>query len=73
MTEQTILLTTLIMYLISLYIARKFDMKVLMFSAILWFVPITVLDNMFLIVFSIIMMILHVLYSLGVFDRDGDF
>lgn len=73
MTEQTLLLVTLVMYLISLYIARKFDMKVLMFSAILWFVPITVLDNMFLIVFSVIMMILHVLYSLGVFDRDGDF
>lgn len=73
MSEQTILLVTLIMYLISLYVARKFDMKVLMFSAILWFVPITVLDNMFLIVFSVIMMILHVLYSLGVFNRDEDF
>lgn len=73
MSEQTLLLVTLIMYLISIYIARKFDMKVLMFSAILWFVPITVLDNMFLIVFSVIMLILHVLYSMGVFNRDGDF
>lgn len=73
MSEQTLLLVALIMYLISIYIARKFDMKVLMFSAILWFVPITVLDNMFLIIFSVIMLILHVLYSMGVFNRDGDF
>ena len=73
MSEQTLLLVTLIMYLISIYIARKFDMKVLMFSAILWFVPITVLDNMFLIIFSVIMLILHVLYSMGVFNKDGDF
>lgn len=70
MSNQTLLLITLIMYLISLYVARKFDMKVLMFSAILWFVPITVLENMFLIVFSVIMMILHVIYSLGVFNNE---
>ena len=73
MSNQTLLLITLIMYLISLYVARKFDMKVLMFSAILWFVPITVLENMFLIVFSVIMMILHVIYSLEVFGNNEDF
>lgn len=70
MSNQTLLLVTLIMYLISIYIAKKFDMKVLMFSAILWFVPITVLDNMFLIIFSVIMMILHILYSMEVFNNE---
>jgi len=70
MSNQTLLLVTLIMYIISIYVARKFSMKSLLFSSILWFVPITVLDNMFLIIFSVIMMILHILYSMEVFNNE---
>jgi len=60
-TTNILLLTTLILYLVGLAFAytTKNNM-VLAFVSILWFVPIVTLDNVFIIIFSVIMFILHI-------------
>ena len=58
MTEMNILLITLIMYILSIFISFKFRIKwVLMATIMLWFVPIFLIDNLFIRIFSVIMII----------------
>lgn len=58
MTEMNILLITLIMYIISLFLYFKFRINwILVPTILLWFVPIFLIDNIFLIIFSVIMII----------------
>ena len=58
MTEMNILLITLIMYILSIFIAFKFRIKwVLIATMLLWFVPIFLVDNLFIRIFCVIMII----------------
>ena len=53
-----ILLITLIMYAIGLFISLKYNLKWLLIgTTVLWFVPIFLVDNIFIVVFSVIMII----------------
>ena len=58
MTEMNILLITLIMYILSIIIATKFKLKwVLIATILLWFVPIFLVENLFIRIFCVIMII----------------
>jgi hypothetical protein len=56
--EMDILLITLIMFIVSVFVYFKFRLKwVLIATALLWFVPIFLVDNIFVKIFSVIMII----------------
>ena len=56
--EIDILLITLIMYILSIIIYFKFNLKwVLVGTVLLWFVPIFLIDNLFIRIFSVIMIV----------------
>lgn len=58
MTEMNILLITLIMYILSIFIAINFKLKwVLIATVLLWFVPIFLVENLFIRIFCVIMII----------------
>ena len=58
MTEMNILLITLIMYILSIFLAIKFRIKwVLIATVLLWFVPIFLINNLFIRIFCVIMII----------------
>ena len=58
MTDKNILMITLIMYILSIFIFFKFRLKwILMATILLWFVPIFLVDNLFIRIFCIIMII----------------
>jgi len=64
MTELNILLITLIMYIIAIYLYRKFRINwILAPTIILWFVPIFIVDNLFIIIFSVIMIIITIVIA----------
>ena len=58
MTEMNILLITLILYLLTIFVYFKFDIKwILIATILLWFVPIFLIDNLFIRIFCVIMII----------------
>ena len=63
-TDMNILLITLIMYIITIFLYFKF--KVSWFLAptiLLWFVPIFLIDNLFIRIFSVIMIIISIVIT----------
>ena len=71
--ELDILLITLIMYILSIIIYFKFNLKwVLIATTLLWFVPIFLVENLFIKIFSVIMIIVTI--TLTFFgDREEEF
>jgi hypothetical protein len=62
--ELDILLITLIMYILSIIIYFKFNLKwVLIGTTLLWFVPIFLVDNLFVKIFSVIMIIVTIVIT----------
>ena len=62
--EMDILLITLIMFILSVFIYFKFRLKwVLIATALLWFVPIFLVDNLFVKIFSVIMIIVTIVIT----------
>jgi len=58
MSEMNILLITLVMYILSIVISLKFRIKwVLIATILLWFVPVFLVDNLFIRIFCVIMII----------------
>ena len=58
MTDKNILMITLIMYILSIFIFFKFRLKwILIATILLWFVPIFLVDNLFIRIFCVIMII----------------
>jgi len=58
MTDKNILMITLIMYILSIFIFFKFRLKwILIATVLLWFVPIFLVENLFIKIFSVIMII----------------
>ena len=61
MTGMEILLITLILYLLSIFIYFKFRIKwVLIATVLLWFVPIFLVENLFIKIFCVIMIIVTI-------------
>ena len=61
MTEMNILLIALIMYIITMYLYFKFKVNwFLVPTILLWFIPIFLIDNLFIKIFSVIMIIITI-------------
>jgi hypothetical protein len=61
MTDMNILLIALILYVLSIFIYSKFRIKwVLIATILLWFVPIFLVENMFIKIFCVIMIIVTI-------------
>ena len=61
MTGMEILLITLILYMLSIFIYFKFRIKwVLIATILLWFVPIFLVENLFIKIFCVIMIIVTI-------------
>ena len=72
MTELNILLVTLIMYIIAIYLYRKFRINwILAPTIVLWFVPIFIVDNLFIVIFSVIMIIITIVIAF--FNKEEDY
>ena len=65
MSDNIILLSTLILYILGLCIANKYDKFYLVFTSILFFVPIYIINQPIINIFSIIMFIIHIVIPLG--------
>lgn len=68
-TDINILWIALTCYLLGLGYALFIDKKAIMFISILWFIPVLIIDNLIIIVFSIIMFILHIIIPM---ESKGD-
>jgi hypothetical protein len=73
MDTNTILFIAFVMYTIGLLIAIKFDLFYLLFVSILWLVPVFLVDNEIIVLFSVIMLILHVVISIYSKKGGNDF
>jgi len=61
MTDMNILLVALILYILSIFIYFKFRIKwVLIATVLLWFVPIFLVENLFIKIFCVIMIIVTI-------------
>ena len=73
MTGMQILLITLIMYMLSIFIYFKFRLKwVLIATILLWFVPIFLVENLFIKIFCVIMIIVTITITFFS-EREEDF
>ena len=71
--EMDILLITLIMFILSIFVYFKFRIKwVLIATILLWFVPIFLVENLFIKIFSTIMIIVTIVITFFN-DREEDF
>lgn len=72
MTDLNILLITLIMYILAVYLYLKFRINwILAPTIILWFVPIFIVDNLFIVIFSVIMIIITIVIAF--FNKEEDY
>lgn len=73
MTDMNILLIALILYILSIFIYFKFRIKwILIATILLWFVPIFLIENLFIQIFCVIMIIVTI--TITFFDeREDDF
>lgn len=71
--EMDILLITLIMFMLSVFVYFKFRLRwVLIATVLLWFVPIFLVDNLFIRIFSVIMIIVTIVITF-LNDREEEF
>ena len=60
-TDMNILLIALIMYIITMFLYFKFKVNwFLVPTILLWFIPIFLIDNLFIKIFSVIMIIINI-------------
>lgn len=71
-TNNQILLFLLVIYLIILYLSVKFDKRIMFIASIIWFIPITWIDNILLITVFVIMFLLHITIPLNSFRGDDN-
>ena len=73
MTDMNILLIALILYILSIFIYFKFRIKwVLIATVLLWFVPIFLVENLFIKIFCVIMIIVTITITFFS-DREEEF
>ena len=73
MDTNLLLYITLVIYVIIIVFGLFFSIKwLIVLAGLLWFIPIIEIDNMFIILLSVIMLLAHgVLLFSG--DKEGDF
>ena len=72
MTTIEILLIALVLYIIGIYLSYKFYHQLFMLVSILWLIPLTLIDNNIVKVFSVIMFLVHIVISLSNNLSGGD-
>lgn len=71
LTNMNLLLITLVMYIITMFLYFKFRINwILAPTIILWFVPIFIIDNLFIVIFSVIMIIITIVIAF--FNNNGE-
>lgn len=65
MTNIEILWIALVLYIIGIYISYKFYHQLFMLVSILWLIPLTLIDNNIVKVFSVIMFLVHIIIPLS--------
>lgn len=75
MTNIEILWIALVLYIIGIYISYKFYHQLFMLVSILWIIPLTLIDNNIVKVFSVIMFLVHIIIPLSnnINNGGGDF
>lgn len=64
MTTMDILLIALIMYILSMFLYFKFRINMILIPTILlWFIPIFLVENLFIKIFSVIMIIITIVIT----------
>lgn len=59
-----LLIIGLVMYVIGIYLAKVYQQKILFIvSGLLWFIPVTLVENSFIKIFSIVVFIVHILIA----------
>ena len=72
MTNIEILWIALVLYIIGIYISYKFYHQLFMLTGILWFIPLTLIDNNIIKIFSVIMFLIHIIIPLSNNLNGGD-
>lgn len=71
MTDNLLLIIALIMFLIGMITARYFNLRWLYaLSGLLWFLPIVMIENIFIVIFSSVMIIACAL--IGFYDNERE-
>lgn len=71
MIDVTILLIGLVMYALGMIIALYWDLKWLfMITGLLWFLPIVMIDNIFIVTFSVVMVVTSAMLGLRKGETD---
>lgn len=65
MTNTEILWIALILYVIGVYISYRFYNQLFMLVGILWLIPLSLVDNGIIKVFSVIMFLVHIIIPLS--------
>lgn len=73
MTSMEILLIALVLYIIGIYISYRFYSQLFMLVSILWLIPLTLIDNNIVKVFSVIMLLAHIIIPLSNNLDGGDY
>jgi hypothetical protein len=71
MTDVNILWIALILYMLGMAYSYMFDKRLMMLVAVLWFVPVFVVDNTLIIVFCCIMFIAQI--TIPLMNKEEDF
>ena len=67
-----ILLITLIMYILAMFLYFKFRINwILVATILLWFVPIFIVDNLFIVIFCVIMIIITIVIAF--FNKEEEY
>ena len=71
MSTNQLLVIALVIYLIAMLIAYVFKLKWLYgIGGILWFIPMTTVDNLLIITFSVVMVIVHFVLAFFMNERE---
>lgn len=72
MTNLEILWISLVLYVIGVYISYRFYHQLFMLVSILWLIPVTLIDNNIVKIFSVIMFLSHIIIPLTNNLNGGD-
>ena len=72
MTNIEILLIAFVLYVMGIYLSYRFYHQLFMLVSILWLIPLTIIDNGVIKVFSVIMFLVHMIIPLTNYSNGGD-
>lgn len=72
MANIEILWIALVLYIIGIYISYRFYHQLFMLVSILWLIPLTLIDNSIVKIFSVIMLLSHIIIPLSNNFNGGD-